>query len=301
MRPFVSSLPGVTDHWLEPDWPAPPGVHALCTTREGGVSVPPWGTLNLGDHVGDSALAVYENRGRLQAALRSRTPDARAVFLRQVHGSDVLALDAATPQGLAADACVTATPGVACTIMVADCLPVLLTERSGSVVAGAHAGWRGLAGTARGGGPGEGVLESVFAHFAQQVAAQASSPAQLAQESLRDAQAWVAGQTLAWLGPCIGPAAFEVGEEVRAALCQGRPEAARHFQPGAQPGKYLADLAGLARQRLLALGITAIYGNDSSERWCTVANPSAFFSHRRDAGRDGSSGRFAACIWRDSV
>lgn len=270
--------------WLQPDWPAPPGVHALCTTRSGGVSASPWDSLNLGDHVGDSAHAVYENRNRLQSALRRRTPGAHAVFLRQVHGSDVLALDAATSQGLAADASLTSTPGVACTIMVADCLPVLFTDRQGSVVAAAHAGWRSLAGSARAGGRAEGVLENLFAHFVQRLGA---APAQ------------VAGQALAWLGPCIGPDAFEVGDEVRAALCQGRPEAAAHFRAGQAPGKWLADLAGLARQRLESLGISAVYGNDSSAPWCTVGNPSAFFSHRRDAARLGSSGRFAACIWRD--
>jgi len=273
---------------LVPDWPAPAGVQALCTTRTGGVSAAPWDSLNLGDHVGDAARAVLENRARLRAAMRERTPGAQPVFLRQVHGSDVLLLDGRTLHGLAADAAVSVAPGVACTIMVADCLPVLFTHASGAAVAAAHAGWRGLAGTARAGGAAEGVLESTFAHFA----------AQLVRAGVAR-RGEVAGQTLAWLGPCIGPAAFEVGEEVRVALCQGRPEAAELFQPQAASGKYLADLAGLARQRLQALGIEAIYGNDGSARWCTVGNPSAFFSHRRDAARLGSSGRFAACIWRD--
>ncbi|MET1114999.1 MAG: peptidoglycan editing factor PgeF [Comamonas sp.] len=278
------------DDWLVPDWPAPPGVHALCTTRTGGVSAAPWDSLNLGDHVGDAARAVHENRARLRAALHARTAGAHPVFLRQVHGSDVLALDGSAAQGLAADACVSATPGVVCTIMVADCLPVLLTHPSGAAVAAAHAGWRSLAGTVRAGGAAEGVLENTFAHFAAQlVRAGAASRAD------------VAGQTLAWLGPCIGPTAFEVGEEVRAALSQGHPEAAALFRPQSAAGKYLADLAGLARQRLQALGIHAIYGNDASARWCTVGNPSAFFSHRRDAGRLGSTGRFAACIWRDGA
>lgn len=274
------------DDWLQPDWPAPPGVHALCTTRSGGVSAAPWDSLNLGDHVGDSAHAVYENRNRLQTALRARTPGAHAVFLRQVHGSDVLALNAATGQGLAADASITGAPGVACTIMVADCLPVLFTDTEGRVVAAAHAGWRSLAGSARAAAAAEGVLENLFAHFVQQLGA---------------SRAQVAGRTLAWLGPCIGPDAFEVGDEVRAALCQGRPDAAAHFRAGQAPGKWLADLAGLARQRLESLGIGAVYGNDGSARWCTVGNPSAFFSHRRDAARLGSSGRFAACIWRDGA
>lgn len=283
----------VTDFadWLLPDWPAPAGVHALCTTRAGGISAAPWDTLNLGDHVGDSAHAVFENRARLQAALRARTPGAHAVFLRQVHGSDVLALDGSTAQNLAADASLTSEPGVACTIMVADCLPILFTDRSGSAVAAAHAGWRGLAGTVRAGGPSQGVLESVFEHFSQK----------LVNTGACARRSEAAGQTLAWIGPCIGQSAFEVGDEVRVALCQGHAEAGRHFQPGQASGKWQADLAGLARQRLQALGITAIYGNDGGTRWCTVSNPSAFFSHRRDAARLGSSGRFAACIWRSNA
>lgn len=276
------------DDWLVPDWPAPAGVQALCSTRAGGVSAAPWDSLNLGDHVGDAARAVHENRARFRAALQSRTPGVQPVFLRQVHGSDVLVLDGVAAHGLAADASVSAAPGVACTIMVADCLPVLLTHASGAAVAAAHAGWRSLAGTVRAGGRAEGVLESTFAHFAAQLERAGVAP-----------RADAARQTLAWLGPCIGPTAFEVGEEVRTALCQGHAEAARHFQRQPAPGKYLADLAGLARQRLQALGIGAIHGNDGSDRWCTVGNPSAFFSHRRDAGRLGSSGRFAASIWRD--
>ncbi|MCD2511928.1 peptidoglycan editing factor PgeF [Comamonas endophytica] len=270
--------------WLVPDWPAPAGVQALCTTRAGGVSAVPWDSLNLGDHVGDAARAVHENRARL----RARMAGAQPVFMRQVHGSDVLVLDGVTTQGLAADACVTLAPGVACTVMVADCLPVLFAHASGAAVAAAHAGWRGLAGTVRAGGRAEGVLESTFVHFASQL-----ERAGVAR------RADIAGQTLAWLGPCIGPTAFEVGEEVRTALCQGNPDAQRHFQPQPAAGKYLADLAGLARQRLQALGINAIHGNDGTAPWCTVGNPSAFFSHRRDAARLGSSGRFAACIWRD--
>lgn len=262
-----------------PEWPAPPGVHALCTSREGGVSTAPWGSLNLGDHVGDDPQAVRTNRQRLQEIVRAHTPGACAVFLQQVHGVDVMALDAGSAQGQAFDACVTSASGVVCTIMVADCLPVLLAHRSGAVVGAAHAGWRGLAG---------GVLETLFERFAGQIQ---TPPGQAAQ------------QTLAWLGPCIGPRSFEVGAEVRAAFIAHDAAAGAHFTAVAQEGggapKYLANLAGLARQRLAALGITAIYGNDGGDAWCTVLNDSRFFSHRRDAARLGSSGRFAACIWKD--
>ncbi len=173
--------------------------------------------------------------------------------------------------------------------MVADCLPVLLTDGAGTVVAAAHAGWRGLAGQG-----GVGVLEAVFEQFS------ALRHVYQAQEAIKNIANEGAGacasQTLAWLGPCIGPQAFEVGAEVRAAFCAHNPAAAPYFQPHGA-GKYLADLAGLARQRLQALGITHIYGNDSSAAWCTVAQGSRFFSHRRDSAALGGSGRMAACIW----
>lgn len=280
--------------WLLPDWPAAPGVHALCTTRSGGVSLAPYDSLNLGAHVGDAAAAVRANRRRLQAVLRARTPAARALFLRQVHGSGVALLHAGARSGMRADACISSASGLVCTVLVADCLPVLLAQRSGAVVGAAHAGWRGLAG--RG---GNGVLEAVFAHFCAQVqnlsahrAIQTEAPGGLT-------RAAIARDTLAWLGPCIGAQAFEVGPEVRAAFCTGAHAAAACFGTrGAGPGKYLCDLAGLARLRLRALGITEVYGNDGSARWCTLGNPSDFFSHRRDAAALGASGRMAACIWR---
>jgi YfiH family protein len=240
---------------LVPDWPAPPGVHALCTTRDGGVSAGVYRSLNLGDHVGDAPADVALNRARLRDAI-----GARPVFLQQVHGTRLLALDAQTPDGTAADACTATAAGIACTIMVADCLPVLFTDGRGRRVAAAHAGWRGLA---------AGVLEETVGAFATE-----AGP----------------GELMAWLGPCIGPEAFEVGDEVRAAFAS----APQCFKPAAAPGKWLADLAGLARQRLQAAGLTQLYGNDGSARWCTVNNPLLFFSHRRDR----VSGRFAACIWR---
>lgn len=274
--------------WIVPDWPAPPTVRALCTTRAGGVSAAPYDRLNLGDHVGDDPQAVQTNRGVLQQALRERTAGARAVFLRQVHGTRVAHLARGTPDGAEADACTSTQPGLACTIMVADCLPVLLAHRSGGVVAAAHAGWRGLAGEA-----GQGVLEAVFQDFSAQVVAQrALNALENGAAEPRD----VAADTLAWLGPCIGPQAFEVGAEVRAAFCERDAGAQTHFSAQAG-GKYLADLAGLARRRLAALGVTAVYGNDGSAPWCTVGNPSRFFSHRRDTLALGGSGRLAACVW----
>jgi copper oxidase (laccase) domain-containing protein len=276
--------------WLTPDWPAPPGVQAFCTSREGGVSTAPWGSMNLGDHVGDDPAAVRTNRERLQQAVRERTPGACAVFLQQVHGTDVVALDADSAQGQAFDACVTRVPGVVCTIMVADCLPVLLAHRSGAVVGAAHAGWRGLAGMPQGQAAplASGVVETLFDRFAREAHAAGLGP---------DRGTGIADRTLAWLGPCIGPDFFEVGAEVRDAFLARDGAAAAHFRPAAQSGKYLADLAGLARQRLAGLGITQVYGNDGSTGWCTVGQASRFFSHRRDAARLGSSGRLAACIW----
>ncbi len=249
-----------SDDWLVPRWPAPAAVRAVCTTRAGGRSLPPYDSFNLGDHVGDDPLAVGANRAVLAQAL-----GARPVFLQQVHGSGVVALDAHTPHGTQADACYTREAGVACTIMVADCLPLLYTDARGSFVAAAHAGWRGLAGQG-----GVGVLETLHATLAVP-----------------------ANDVLVWLGPCIGPQAFEVGPEVKAAFEAHDARAAACFRPAAATGKWLADLSALARQRLAALGITQVYGNDSSSAWCTVANASRFFSHRRDR----VSGRLAACIW----
>jgi polyphenol oxidase len=255
--------------WLTPDWPAPPGVRALCSTRSGGVSLAPYDSLNLGDHVGDEALAVAENRARLAQYL-----GAHPVFLKQVHGTHTVTLDAQTLDGAEADACITSQPGLACTIMVADCLPVLACNAAGTVVGAAHAGWRGLC---------DGVLEQFIERF------RAIAGVNTAQSATKN----IASDVLIWLGPCIGPTAFEVGPEVREAFVAGDAGAAQHFasQTG---GKYLANLPALARQRLNALGITPIYGNDGSTPWCTVSNPRSFFSHRRDR----VSGRLAACIWR---
>ena len=251
--------------WIVPDWPAPADVRAVCSTRASGVSRPPYDSLNLGDHVGDAAADVSSNRATYAQAI-----GAHPVFMKQVHGWRVADLASGTADGVEADACVSTTRGVACTIMVADCMPVLFTLRDGSAVAAAHAGWRGLLGEG-----GRGVIECAW-------------------ERLRFASADGAGvgDALVWLGPCIGPTAFEVGAEVMNAFVEIDAGASTCFVSGA-PGKYLADLPALARRRLAALGIDSVSGNDGSTAWCTVSNPSIFFSHRRDR----VSGRFAASVW----
>lgn len=249
------------ERWLVPDWPAPSNVRAVCTTRDGGVSLGRYESLNLGDHVGDEPAQVARNRDRLRSAV-----GARPVFLQQVHGTGVVALDDAhnvVRDGTAADACTATTAGLACTIMVADCLPVLFTDEAGHRVAAAHAGWRGLAG---------GVLEQTVKAFGAEGE----------------------GKVMAWVGPCIGPNAFEVGPEVKAAFEAHAAEAASCFRPAPAAGKWLADLPALARQRLRAAGASSVHGNDGTDGWCTVGNPSRFFSHRRD----GVSGRFAGLVWK---
>jgi polyphenol oxidase len=257
---------------LQPYWPVPPYVRSACSLRSGGVSAAPFDALNLGDHVGDESLAVASNRAAYAQAL-----GAKPVYLKQVHGCDVMQLDTQTADGTVADACITAEKNLACTIMVADCLPVLFANRAGTVVGAAHAGWRGLCGAV-----GMGVLEQMYEHF-EHVAGI---------EYARSATKSIASDILVWLGPCIGPSAFEVGAEVREAFLAHDAQAAQHFKPQGKE-KFLADLPALAKQRLHALGITQIYGNDGSDAWCTVSNPSQFFSHRRDR----VSGRFAASVW----
>ncbi|KWR75575.1 peptidoglycan editing factor PgeF [Cupriavidus sp. IDO] len=259
--------------WLVPDWPAPARVRALATTRQGGVSSGPYGLadgskggLNLGTHVGDVPGDVATNRARLAACL-----PAMPLWLEQVHGCAVATVDhiaaprEAVPQ---ADASLAVTPGLVCAVMTADCLPVLLCDTAGTVVGAAHAGWRGLCG---------GVVEATLARM-QAASGNASA------------------RWLAWLGPAIGPEAFEVGAEVREAfLAQARPgeepaiEAA--FRAGA-PGKYMADLYALARTRLGRAGCTDVYGGDT----CTVADARRFYSYRRD----GVTGRMASLIWLDA-
>lgn len=288
--------------WIVPDWPVPSCIKAVFTTRQGGASAAPWDSLNLGLRVGDDAAHVAANRQRVQQAL-----GVTAVYMHQVHGTAVQVhalADAATRPLATADACITPMRGLACAIQVADCLPVLLADATGQWVAAAHAGWRGLAGVemlnpgmASAGGAGgkrvgkgaeklgKGVLEQLF------ISIQALAKVDYVGE---------ATNIVAWLGPCIGPQAFEVGPEVKQAFEVDNPQAGRHFRP-LQPGssQFMADLAGLARQRLEALGVHQVYGNDGSAAWCTYSNPSRFFSHRRDGVRLGASGRHGAFIWCD--
>lgn len=263
----VASLPA---GWIVPDWPVGQRVGAVFTTRHSGVSAPPFDSFNLGDHVGDDPKAVAAHREFLAQAIGRRP-----VFLQQVHGCGLARLDADSPDGLVADACLSASPDVACTVMVADCMPVLLADRQGKAVAAAHAGWRGLAG---------GVIEAAVAGLRQSLAASGHVGSH------------DPGDVLAWLGPCIGPAAFEVGEEVRNAFTDSDPQAQQAFRVLGH-GKYLADLPWLTRRRLQALGVEAVSGNDGTEQWCTVTRSSLFFSHRRDARILGGSGRMAACVW----
>lgn len=236
---------------LIPDWPAPARVRACVTTRAGGTSQAPYDTLNLGDHVGDAPAAVAENRRRL-----TEECTVRPAWLKQVHG---LAVAFADPQVIAeADASWTDMPGIACTVMTADCLPALFCDRAGTRVAAAHAGWRGLAG---------GVLEATL-----------------------DTLAVDPKDVLVWLGPAIGPQVFEVGAEVREAFMAIHPQAASAFVPGAQPGKFMADIYALARIRLAARGVEAVYGGG----YCTVTD-ARFFSYRRNP----HTGRFASLVWLD--
>ena len=246
------------DFYFQPDWPTPAGVMAAMSVRSGGISQGPYQGLNLGGHVGDQASAVQGNRSIWQSLTQCHTP-----YLTQVHSCNALQIGRDTPDGCEADAAWTHDRGVACTVLVADCLPVLLCDTRDGGVAAAHAGWRGLAGHG-----GRGILEA-----------------------LRPLGA--AHNIMAWLGPCIGPLAFEVGAEVRQAFVAAQAGAAVCFQPAAN-GKWLADLPALARLRLKAMGIQAIYGNDSSPEWCTVHNASRFYSFRRDR----VCGRMAASIWR---
>lgn len=236
--------------FVVPDWPAPANVRAFQTTRSGGCSFAPWDSLNLGDHVGDSPEHVIANR----AILRDHLP-AEPLWLNQVHG--IAAVDAEISQKtITADAAFSRRAGVVCAVMTADCLPVLFCDRAGTVVAAAHAGWRGLQ---------AGVLESCI-----------------------DRMAVAAPDILAWLGPAIGPQAFEVGDEVREAFIQSGVTAESCFVRHGS-GKWLADIYRLARQRLTAKGLTAIYGGN----FCTMTDARRFFSYRRD----GVTGRMATLIW----
>lgn len=244
----------MAEPWLTPQWPAPPSVRALSTLRQGGVSRAPYQSLNLAMHVGDDPRAVHANREHLchVAGL-----PAMPCWLTQVHGAAVVDAARARP-GCEADGAFSREAGVVCAVMTADCLPLLLCEGGGRWVAAVHAGWRGLA---------AGVIESAMACLA--------TPGD---------------DILAWLGPAIGPRAFEVGDEVRAAFVEGDAGAAGDFTPS-QGGRWMMDLPALARRRLAALGVRRVYGGE----WCTVTDEGGFFSYRRD----GHTGRMASLIWME--
>ena len=249
---------------LRPEWPAPPRVRALVTGRRGGVSTGPWGLaggiaggLNLAVHCGDDSASVAENRRRIRACV-----PAEPLWLDQVHGTAVVEARGEPAAGAppTADAAVTDRPGVVLAVLTADCLPVFFADEDARVVGVAHAGWRGLS---------AGVLERTL-------------------EAMR-AAAGPALRVHAWLGPAIGPDAFEVGGEVLEAFVAHDPGARAAFRPGAVPGKWMADLFALARLRLERAGAASVSGGGV----CTVADPERFYSYRRDR----VTGRFASLIW----
>lgn len=236
--------------WIEPDWPASAGVRAVSTLRTGGFSRGRYASLNLGAHVGDDPAHVTQNRHLLCEAL---SLPAEPVWLNQVHGADVVSADA--PGRLNADASVAREAGAVCVVMTADCLPILLCDRAGRCVAAVHAGWRGLAG---------GVVEAAVEVL--------DSP-----------------DLMAWLGPAIGPSAFEVGAEVRRLFLDRLDGCASAFKPTSET-RWSADLYRLARLVLQRAGVRQIYGGG----YCTFSDPDRFFSYRRD----GQTGRMATLIWR---
>jgi YfiH family protein len=237
--------------WLEPDWGAPTGVRAVTTLRWGGVSRAPYESLNLGGHVGDDPLSVAENRRRLVAALDL---PGEPHWLEQVHGLNVHRIPGAASGP--ADAAVTRERGQVLAVLTADCLPVVLAAGTGGALAVAHAGWRGLL---------AGVLEETLAALGGQPAS-----------------------VVAWLGPAIGPVAYEVGDEVRDAFVGRCAGAEKAFRPS-PAGRWFCDLYRLAGQRLRAAGVTRISGGDH----CTLKESGDFFSYRRD----GRTGRMATLAW----
>lgn len=243
----------MTIDWLQATWPAPPGIIAGTTLRNGGNSAGPYATLNLGDHVGDDTDRVRANRRAFVAACR--LPD-EPRWLRQVHGTTVVKTSAATSES-AADAAVTDHEGVICAVLTADCLPVVFAAADGSEIAVAHAGWRGLS---------AGILEKTVA-----------------------AMRTPASAVLAWLGPAISQAAFEVGDEVRETFVLADPTASGAFVAN-EHGRWQADLYALARLRLARCGVEQVFGGDR----CTFREPGAFFSYRRD----GACGRMATFAFR---
>ena len=244
-RMIAAALRAANLDWIVPDWPAPPNVGALVTTRTGGVSAGAYATMNLGRRSGDDAAAIAANRRRFESFL-----PAAPVWLEQVHGATVAVVDRALPAGHVpvADAAVTRERGVVCAVQVADCLPVLVADRGGTAVGVAHAGWRGLA---------AGVIEATVG-------------------ALR-AFGIAPGELVAWLGPAIGATAFEVGADARDAFCRADPGAAAAFA-AIRDGKWHADLPGLARRRLAQCGVTRVDGGG----FCTFNDRTRFYSYRRE-------------------
>ncbi|BBL87904.1 laccase domain protein [Vibrio rotiferianus] len=234
-----------------PNWPAPKNVKAFASTRVGGFSSAPYQGLNLGAHVGDDPSIVEKNRAWL--AQQANMPSA-PIWLNQTHSTVVAQVSAPTTQVLDADGVFTSASNVVCSAMTADCLPVLLTNTQGSQVAAVHAGWRGLA---------NGIVENALELFS--------------------------GEVMAWLGPAIGPQAFEVGEDVLQAFVDFDSQAHQAFTPRDVEGKWLADMSKLATQRLNKLGITQVFDSGL----CTFQDKEDFYSYRRDA----VTGRQATFIW----
>lgn len=261
MREIENTLEDKKQNMLEvitPTWPAPKKIKAYSTTRHGGVSQGAFASLNLGLTVGDDSEAVHRNRNTLIEKLNLPM---EPCWLKQVHGVEAVAINKFTAQTkFCADAAYTCEPDVVCAVQTADCLPVLLCDVENSCVAVIHAGWRGLV---------RGVIEQTVK----------SLPVP-------------ATRLLAWLGPAIGPKAFEVGADVYNAFVELDAQAATAFNPISFE-KWLANIYLLAKQRLYSLGITAIYGGD----YCTYENSETFFSHRRDKG---VTGRMATLIWLES-
>lgn len=248
--------------WIDPVWAAPQPIKALCTTRVGGISKPPFDKLNLGLNAGDDPVAVLSNRSALNGVVPTEP-----IWLRQIHGATVstpATRKSSEPGPHEADASVSNVPNEVLAILTADCMPVLFASRAGHVVGAAHAGWRGLSG---------GVLENTVQEMC------ALSPGLTPQD------------ISVWMGPAIGPTAFEVGDDVMQAFAgQGQSILSEAFKPiVGRPGKYLANLYLLAQDRLNALGVTQVDGGG----FCTFSDSKNFFSYRRD----GVTGRFASLIW----
>lgn len=243
---------------LQPEWSAPPRVHALTTTRLGGTACSsPYGDFNLATHVGDDPAVVGQNRQRLRTSLN--LPN-EPVWLNQIHSNNIIKLPVSHNTALPhdADGAYTSTPNVVCAVLTADCLPILLCHHTGNRIAAIHAGWRGLA---------NGILE----------------------QAIKSLDIQKPNQWLAWIGPSIGPHAYEVGLDVYTHFTQDHPESEQAFIPGKTAHHFYANLPLLARQKFLSLGISQIYGG----QWCTYQDSTHFYSYRRE----GKTGRMATLIW----